>query len=131
VYFPAKKHKWDGKVEVVCGWLDGIIAAVNPKNVVIEFPKVWDRSYKSMAAMRRGDLFKLVYLIGGMGEIVRRHECNLPILITPDEWKGQLPKAVVIRRIIRRIKKTLPGMGPIKDHQADAIGMGLAAMGLL
>lgn len=87
-------------------------------------PEIWT-SGKSMASATRGDLFKLVYLIGqlsiGNGEFI-------PFMIAPREWKGQLPK----EEVIRRIKKLCPNVGSaIGNHEADAVGMGLALQGVL
>lgn len=125
VFLPKKSSRWEAKVESVCGYFDGLCSSLQPKLIILEFPQLW-ASGKSMVATQKGDLFKLTYLIGGLGEVSRRHNVNLPVLVYPLEWKGQLPKDVVIRRI----KKRFPHIKP-KNHEADAIGMGLAAQGIL
>ena len=123
----GRKINWDGKVEMICAYNHPKFNSLDVKTVVIEFPEVWSGSVVSRTATDSGKLFKLVYLIGGIGEIVRRRNINLPILVTPKTWKGQLPKTVVIKRI----KKIMPELITIANHEGDAIGMGLAAMGLL
>lgn len=125
VFHAKETSRWESKVESICAYFDGLCSSLNPKIVVLEFPELWV-SGKSMTATLKGDLFKNTYLIGGMGEVARRHNVNLPVLIYPKEWKGQLPKDVVIRRIRRRFPTLKP-----KNHEADAIGMGLAAQGIL
>lgn len=93
--------------------------------IVIEFPGLW-RSGVSQASAQTGDLFKLTYLIGGIGQ-VSCETCCYPLLVSPAEWKGQLPKDIVVRRIV----KHFPSLAHIKNHEADAVGMGLAAQGIL
>ena len=106
--------------------LASIITHWNVERVVIEFPEVY-QSGVSHAATTKGDLFKLVYLIGGMGQVARDLcEHHDPDLITPRDWKGQLPKDVVIKRIQKKWPDVL-----LTNHQADAVGMGLAALGEL
>lgn len=126
-YIAKKSSRWDGKVEVICSWFDGLLQGIKPQILVIEFPEFWAQSSKSMTSVERGDLFKLTFLIGGLGEVGRRNGGNLPLLISPQRWKGQLPKDVMMKRLSKLIA---PGL--FKDHHcADAIGMGLSAQGVL
>lgn len=68
---------------------------------------------------------KLVFLVGGLGHVARRVSGVLPVFITPEEWKGQLPKKVVLARLAKAFGKDRK----FRDHEADAVGMGLAAQG--
>lgn len=120
-----QKRQWPGKVADVCAEFEGLVQSLKPSIVVLEFPEMWGGDAKSMQSAQRGDLFKLAYLTGGLGEIARRSGARLPVLVFPREWKGQLPKDVVIKRI-QNVLDVKP-----KDHEADAIGMGVAAQGLL
>jgi len=127
----AKKGaRWDARAGDICSTMSGVFRALEVRVIVIEFPELWatGKSYTSAAGRRRGpgDLFKLTFLIGGLGQVARQQTGTKPVLVMPREWKGQLPKKVVIGRIAKRI----PGLNP-EDHEADAIGMGLAAQGLL
>ena len=106
--------------ERLCTWLMAYIDAMDVRHVVIEFPELWTSSGMSMASGSTGALFKLTYLVGGLGSVVRTKCGNYPILVKPKEWKGQMPKDVVLRRIKRAL-----GIEP-RDHEADAIGIGLA-----
>jgi hypothetical protein len=99
-----------------------LLNTYRPSRVVIEFPELW-ASGVSMTSAMKGDLFKLTYLIGGLGQIL----CSPPILISPREWKGQLPKPVVLGRI----RNAYPNFKKVPNHAADAIGMGLSAQGFL
>lgn len=91
---------------------------VDADNLVIEFPAVWSTSSKSIASNYSGDLLKLSFLVGVLYQGLRVPN---KYLVSPQGWKGQLPKDVVIQRI----KKQWPNLHDIPDHAADAVGMGL------
>ena len=97
--------------------------------MVFEFPELFSGNAKSQASAGRGDLFKLTYLLGGLADRAREYTGRLPILMTPQEWKGQLPKDIVIKRIEKAFGPEYASQ--INDHEGDAIGMGLAAQGRL
>lgn len=121
----AKKVLWQSAVDDYVLQFRGYIIGWKPQTVVIEWPEVWSDSGKSMASATKGDLGKLYFLIGGFAEACRRLVPCEPLLIAPREWKGQLPKEVVLDRVEKRL-----GFRP-RDHEGDAIGMGMAAMGFL
>lgn len=128
------------KSEYVGSWLThsssvvsafrGMLSAYKPKTVVLESPALWSGNATSHASAisgrdgEPGDLFKLAYLLGGLGLVVVEVTGDQPILVMPYEWKGQLPKEVILERLDSWGIKA-------KDHEADAIGMGLAAQGSL
>ena len=122
----APRNKtWTWKVWNIVGKIDSVIKDnLFIQTVVIEFPIVRSDA-KSVASSRRGDLLKLTYLIGRMATVIQAVVPYEPILITPSEWKGQLPKPQVIKRIKRAFGDDIK----IRNHEADAIGMGLAAQG--
>jgi len=124
-----RNEKWDNRVWSVCSSFGGVLASAMTANVVIEFPVLFSGHAKSQSSAARGDLFKLTYLVGGIAQVARQATGNLPILITPSEWKGQLPKDVVIARIKKAYGKKADEF--TKDHEADAVGMGLALQGRL
>lgn len=90
----------------------------NIGHVVLEMPGLWSGSAMSQAAAARGDLTSLAYLVGVLSTVRPR---AIVRLVAPGEWKGQLPKDVVISRIRRAWKYN----GDIRDHEADAWGIGL------
>jgi hypothetical protein len=124
----GKGEEWVSRCHSLSQSFKRLLETFNPKQTVIEFPGLW-LSGVSMASASSGDLFKLAYLVGNFGELVTRIPRNtqvpLPVLIAPQKWKGQLPKEVVIRRILA----IWPHLKDIKNHEADAVGMGLAAQG--
>ena len=97
---------------------------MRPRHVVIETQEVWAGSPTSMASAAAGDLFKLTFLTGVFGGEVLAYGAQLH-LVAPGTWKGQLSKAATHRRIKRAC-----GMD-YGEHVADAVGMGLAVMGVL
>lgn len=128
VYRPKGSEAWEGKVADACAWFNGLMGATKPNLVVIELPELWAGSATSLASASSDALFKLTYLVGGFGEVIRRFpNSRLPLLIKAQDWKGQLPKEVVINRI----KAVFTDLEKIRDHEGDAIGMGVAAQGLL
>jgi hypothetical protein len=95
--------------------------------VVCEFPVFMGSPQRSMGWVK-GDLQKLTYLVGVIGGMVgnRVEYTAVPV----PEWKGQLPKTVVIDRIKKRLPTPLlKRLNPVKDEW-DAIGIGLWALDL-
>jgi hypothetical protein len=92
--------------------------------MVIEYPARWGGSLLSDVASKRGELIMLGYQAGYLSTMVPADHVSL---VTPQEWKGQLPKDIVIKRIL----KIFPKLKHVNDHEADAIGMAAAVYGLL
>jgi len=84
-------------------------------------------SEKGYASSQSGDLIKLCQLTGMLiGALALNGiELNSLNLITPTEWKGQLPKEEVDRRIKRILKRKTK----YPDHVSDAVGIGLFLQG--
>lgn len=122
---PKQSHSWELRACEVGAWFHGLLRGTGVQHVVMEFAEVYLTNAVSMSAAQSGDLFKLVYLVGVLGEVTRMECGNAPILVKPKAWKGQLPKDVVIRRLQETFGKRF------HQHEADAVGMGLAAQGLL
>lgn len=133
IKIPAREYEgsWLMHAALVSAAFQGVLTSHTPHVVVLEQPELWSGSATSHAATTAGakgepgDLFKLTYLVGQFGLLTKQILGSLPVLIHPYEWKGQLSKDLVIERI-----KAL-GIPEPKDHEADAVGMGLAAQGLL
>lgn len=118
--------------EISTAFWDGVKSLDIPPYIIIESPEVWGNSAKSMASSASGGLNKLSMLIGAIvNEIFVPYLSNCIediFLIPPQNWKGQLPKEVVRKRIALAYKdKSLR----FKNHTEDAVGMGLSAMGRL
>lgn len=126
----GQEDGWISHVADIASHFRGTLSAYAPRLVVIEQPQLWENDAKSHAATtvgakgEPGDLFKLTYLVGQIGFLSKDMLGVLPILIHPFEWKGQLPKELVLHRLEKLGVKA-------DDHEADAIGMGIAAQGKL
>ena len=94
-------------------------------NLVMEFPESWEGSAVSLASSKSGALGKLTFLCGCIGGVFGKP--GHVILMAPMRWKGQLPKD----QVINRIKRRWPDLPHIRDHEGDAIGMGLSAQGAI
>ncbi len=95
------------------------------QHVYIEWPQYFDSPGGQRAAVR-GDLTKLIYVVGGLAEAARERHCEIhpvPVL----DWKGQLPKEVTEKRIRALLQMQDAERRP--DHVWDAIGIGLYGKG--
>lgn len=119
------ERAWQAGAEDLSAQMIGLLEALTPDVVALEVPELWQTAV-SQSSASSGDLFKLCYLCGCFGEIVRQFCRRSPILVRPSEWKGQLPKDVVIRRI-----KIIYPLLTATSHDADAIGIGLHLQGKL
>lgn len=89
-------------------------------DIICEYP-AWHGQQMGWAA---GDLQKLVFLVGVLAGYFSSSNFTP---VTPGEWKGQLPKSVVIRRLIKRF-----GPARTADWEKDvwdAVGIGLWKLG--
>jgi len=130
---PPKGERWQNQCHSLAAMVSGMLKATAAGAVVLEMPEVWACSSQGMAsathAAKAGepaDLCKLLYLVGVMAAAAYGTGAGLPILVCPREWKGQLAKDQVARRIMA----AFPGAS-FRDHEWDAVGMGLAAQGRL
>jgi hypothetical protein len=116
---------WVKRAHYIAKKFDDVLYEHNVRYVGMEFPGVWKHSLRSQVSSDSGDLHKLTYLIGLLGCKVYNYTQQEPVLFAPLEWKGQLPKDVVTRRV-----QKLCGT-KFSNHVGDAVGMGYAAQGLL
>lgn len=100
------------------------LAKHRPNWVVMEWQEVWTTSAASMASASTGNLLKLTLATGMLVRLADARGAAI-VLAKPGEWKGQLSKAAVIKRITRATGKTY------RSHAADAVGIGLAVSGVL
>lgn len=103
------------------------------RSVYIEYPQVWT-STRGLAASAKGDVGKLAYAAGYLmsecyARFHKKHESFTRLLVTPQQWKGSLPKPVVNARIKAAIGDKAADGTPFKSHAWDAIGIGLTAKG--
>lgn len=115
-----------GIVGQLQGRMPSASTAFGPVTLFIEMPQAMSNA-KGLAA-QAGSVYKLAFLVGYIASAFHKYDV---ITVTPMEWKGQLPKDVVQRRIIRIL-----GVRPcvklnIRSHAWDAVGLGLWALGRL
>lgn len=94
----------------------------------IEFPRHFE-STKGTTAEAQGDIIKLAYLVGCFATALRARGVEV-FLVGVNEWKGQLPKDIVERRIIATLPDIKEELNPT-SHSWDATGIGLWAKGFL
>lgn len=91
-------------------------------HVTLEMPQHMV-NIKGIAA-QAGSVYKLTFLVGYLAKAV--YPCIVHV-VTPGEWKGQLPKDVVQRRIIKHLGMRTCVKLNIRSHAWDAVGIGLWA----
>lgn len=95
--------------------------------VVSEFPM----KMESMAgiAAQKYSTARLAFLVGATGMLLTASFPGTKFsVVTPQEWKGQLPKKIVEHRIRQRLGSAVTG---VQSHAWDAIGIGLWRLGKL
>lgn len=139
--YPKRYRKypesWETRISVIMFQLDEIFNENYPINhVYMEFPEK-ENSVRGNAAIvskvrdgtkEPGDIFKLMYLCGAIGELCRIYDVLITLYL-PSEWKGQLSKSIVEDRIKLRIPSVVE-LQPV-SHSWDAIGIGLNAKGFM
>ncbi len=124
-WMPKRGQYWQTKFNDCIDWVERWIGMMADGVIVcIEAPELWTGSAKSIASASTGKLLKLAYLVGGMIRVCDTLDLEW-VHISPGEWKGQLPKEAMKKRVAKLLGCTY------KEHEYDSVGMGLAAMGWL
>ena len=93
--------------------------------VVIELPQFFNTA-QGQAVAGKGDLGKLMLVVGAMAAIAHGGSLGLFVRFAPViQWKGQLPKSVVEKRIRKILGASFCEEMCIKKHGWDAVGIGL------
>lgn len=113
-------------------WLGQMLANVVPVHpyttlVLIEMPEYQSSPTREMG-WKTGSLQKLTFLVGWLSAISSMNfAMAIPVLV--HEWKGQLPKPVVERRVQQTLgRDTCQRLG-LRSHAYDAAGIGLYGLG--
>ena len=114
---PPAKHTWEQKMQFIIQILESHVYELGLNQAYVEFPSFFQSTGGQVTA-RSGALVKLSSLVGA---IMFTFSAK-PVRV--NEWKGQLPKEI----IIKRIKRILPNV-KAKSHDWDAIGIGLYLRG--
>jgi hypothetical protein len=99
----------------------------------IEGVEMWEGNAQSMIAARRGNTFRLASLVGVYAGILATNGIA-PTVLLPREWKGQLSKKIVEKRVYRVWAEngvSTANQPRYNDHIMDSIGIGFSVAGLL
>lgn len=125
----APCNKWHDQGRKIYHRLAAIYARYNCSGVYVEWPNFRGGAVgQSVAAS--GDLGKLYYaasLCLALGLIPGQGGFGEPVPVV--QWKGQLPKAVVAERIVKRLGQNVCDQLGIDDHAWDAVGIGMYLKG--
>lgn len=99
----------------------------NVKHVICEMPIFFSGTGGGVAAVETGSLQKLCVHIGTLAQAFQQRGIEFE-LVTVREWKGQLPKEVVIQRLKKMIPR--PYWRQYEADIWDAIGIGLWKKGV-
>lgn len=105
--------------------LEKICDTYDPNLVLIEGVYLFGEATRSKAAARRGDLFKLAYIVGAYIQVASNYTTYIQVL-NANQWKGQLPDQVIKKRVLK-----FTGLCFGNQHVPDAIGIGMNHMGKL
>lgn len=91
-------------------------------HVVSEFPEYFGNA-SGHAATARGDITKVAYMVGVLGEFAAISGAGFyPITVT--EWKGQLTKEVIAKRLTRIFGDETVDRLRLRADAWDAVGIG-------
>ena len=116
-----KEDEWDKRGKLILQDLVHIEYGFRTLKTYIEFPSLFQSAHGQMVA-RKGDLVKLAWFTGLLCGRLKN-----TIIVPVNEWKGQLPKAIVNTRILKLLGKN--ACKNLKSHDWDATGIGLWALG--
>ncbi|MEK7093363.1 MAG: hypothetical protein AAB927_02655 [Patescibacteria group bacterium] len=91
---------------------------------IIEFPAYYGEGDK-----HAGQIFKLCACIGAIAGCLNANGVTVESVLVPD-WKGQLPKIVVQKRIERILGLPLCRQLELRKDMWDAVGIGLYKRGM-
>lgn len=120
------QSKWMAKVDWYAWQLRLAVANYNLTSAYMEFPEQWGASEKSQAAAQKGDLMKLAFLCGAFANTLAYAWAVQTTLLFPRDWKGQMSKKVVAKRVRRAIHRVYES-----NHITEAVGMGIHLQGRL
>lgn len=122
-HYAGKGENWDEKVNSIVYQLDRALETTTPLSLFFENPSYFGQGAGKVAA-QSGSLVKLTTLVGVVRALcVRRGIETVPVGV--NEWKGQMSKQAVQKRVENRLGKPVDEV----DHIVDAIGIGLFVQG--
>lgn len=129
----SRRYQWYEKLHYYCEFVERLAARVHATEIVLERP-IYMQSAGGQVTAKTDSLVKLAMLVGAL-YVRMPSTVGHCTLVTPNQWKGQLPKGIVIDRIQKqlnplRLKALEPSdPGSSATHDWDAIGIGLNHLG--
>ena len=108
-----------------CSYLERALSAYDLFADTLDehLPYVWQMNVE-WPEFVKGDIDKVMFMVGMLSSWA--HEASVQVVpVGVNEWKGQLKKKLVFKRLERLIG-TLPG---VDNHALDAVGIGLYKKG--
>lgn len=125
-----KESDWTVRVQYIAQKMADVLlqsGGVGSKVTIYCEEMEYQASAKRAVAWKSGDLQMTVFLIGYLA--ARLRPCRF-VLVPVRQWKGQLPKDVVQRRIVQTLGNEACIHHQIKTHAWDAVGIGLHSLGV-
>lgn len=119
---------WMKRVDVIAEALSQIVQQYRVRHIICEQMELYATASSSMSWIK-GDLQRTVFLIGTIHGLTRLRARMT--LVTPREWKGQLPKSVTIDRVRKVLGQKSCRDLDISTHAWDAVGIGLWHQGAI
>ena len=112
--YPNELDKLQAKCRELVVKVKGLVDLYKVTSIICEHPEHWDES--GFVARESGALQKLTFFIGMV--------CFLDnvALVTPRQWKGQMPKLVTRNRLVKKYPDK--DFATIDHNVIDAIGIG-------
>ncbi len=113
------------QLALLCKYFHSNMLVYQPKECFIESDEFWKGDLRSETSAEKGNLTLLSHIIGSYYGICFELgiDCHF---IKAREWKGQMKKEIVARRVQMAIGQTYPS-----THRMEAVGIGLALKGIL
>jgi len=113
------------QLSILCSKFHAVMTKYYPKECYIESDEFWKGNLRSETSAGRGNLSLLAHIIGSYYGIcfTLNIDCHF---IKAREWKGQMSKEIVARRVQMAI-----GQMYSSSHITEAVGIGLALKGIL
>ena len=136
---------WEGEIPTSCGvlkpkkevdWTENayqisfavclLVRKFRPLETLIEFPRYMPGSSAGRASAASGSLIKLAFLVGSITNKVTPYT---DVRLIGTDWKGNLKKDIMQRRVERELGISLCQKLDVKTHAWDALGIGLNKIG--
>lgn len=102
--------------------LASVIMVYRPNTVVIEMPEVRHDATGTRASTS-GAMAKLNFMVGCLYWWARSAVSSRVLLVPVSEWKGQLPKEIMLKRLQKRDLCTHLRATPKDMNESDAVAL--------